>query len=122
MSPLAKVPDALARYKAAEKALQRAIERAYPVGTIVSATLGRARVRGAVTCHCYTVGYIVIENETTGKERKFYAADRSLHDVAIDAYPDCTCMPHQNYHQPPCPLFSQDEPRLRTLYGKGTSQ
>lgn len=120
VSALAKVPDALDRYKAAEKSLAKAMERAYPIGTIVAATLGNARVRGPVQwtgATGYYLGYVGITNEETGKARRFYAADRSLHDVEIIAYQTCICKPHQTYHQPPCPLFNindrEPEPRAR---------
>lgn len=87
MSPLAKLPDALKRYERAKDALRAAVEKAYPIGAVVGATLGRAYIRGEVVCHCWDVGYIVVRNEKTGKDRKFYAASRSLHDVEVLSYP-----------------------------------
>lgn len=91
MNALSKLPDALDAFKRAEKRLLRAVERAYPVGAIVEATIGNARVRGPVLSHGgpgYYAGYIVIENERTGKQRSFYAARRDLHDVAVLELPN----------------------------------
>lgn len=91
MSPLAKLPAALAAYEKAEAALVAAVERAYPIGATVSATIGGARVRGRVVNHGgpgYYRGYIWIINEATGKKRHFYAASRSTHDVAVESLPD----------------------------------
>ncbi len=90
MGPLAKLSDAVSAYEKAEKALVAAVERAYPIGAIVSATIGRARVRGPVVNHGgpgYNRGYIYIINEFTGKKRHFYAARRSTHDVAVEELP-----------------------------------
>lgn len=91
MSALGRVPDALRAYRLAEARLVRAVERAYPIGAIVSATIGNARIRGTVVAHCgtgYYRGYIEIENERTGKKRCFYVADRSTHDVEVE-YAQC---------------------------------
>jgi len=90
MSPLTKLPDALARYERAEAALIKAVEAAYPIGAVVGATIGRARIYGAVENHGgpgYYAGYIWIVNEATGKKRHFYAARRSLHDVEVVSLP-----------------------------------
>jgi hypothetical protein len=86
MTSLARLPAAVARFKSAEEALVVAVVRAYPLGAIVGATLGRARIYGPVVGHGgtgYHRGYIGIKNEATGKERWFYAAERSLHDVEV---------------------------------------
>lgn len=83
MSALAKVPRALARYKKAKDALRATVEAAYPHGTTIAATLGRARIVGEVTCHCWEVGYVIVANEATGKHRKVYVADRTLHNVEV---------------------------------------
>lgn len=91
MSPLARVPVALQAYKDAEERLAKAMERAYPLGAIVAATIGNARIRGVVTSVAgtgYYRGHLWITNEVTGKGRHFYAADRSLHDVELIALPD----------------------------------
>lgn len=90
MSALTKMYDAHQRHERAEEALAKAVERAYPIGAIVSATIGRARVRGPVIGHGgtgYHLGYIGIENEVTGAKRWFYAARRGVHDVAVESLP-----------------------------------
>jgi hypothetical protein len=117
VSRLTELYDARLRYEHARKALEKAVRRAYPAGATVAVSIGRARVRGPVIGWgegSYRVGYIGIRNEVTGKERWFYAADRSFGDVAIEAYPECTCKPHQTYHQPPCPRYDRvDHSRQR---------
>lgn len=88
MSALAKLPDAVRGFRLAQERLVAAVERAFPIGSIVEATIGNARIRGPVVNHGGPgdyAGYIWIVNERTGKERHFYAADRSLHDVAVHA-------------------------------------
>lgn len=90
MSALEKLSDAIAAYEKAQKTLVAAVERAYPIGAIVSATIGRARVRGPVVGHSgpgYNIGHIYIINEFTGKRRHFYAAGRSTHDVVVEELP-----------------------------------
>lgn len=74
------------RLKQAEERFIKAVELAYPIGARVGATIGRARVYGPVLGYGggNYAGYIVFENERTGKERCIYVGDRSLHDVEVD--------------------------------------
>lgn len=60
----------------AQKILSEAVKKAYPLDCRVAVTLGRARVVGRVTL--YGMDYcepemVYIENEITGKQRKFSA-------------------------------------------------
>ena len=90
MSALERLPTAVAAYKKAEEALIATVRLAFPIGARVLATIGRARVRGPVIDHGgpgYYRGYIIITNEETGKRRRFYAADRSVHDVTVESLP-----------------------------------
>lgn len=73
-------------YENAAKRLCAVTARAFPVGTEVLVTLGRARVHGRVTSvsdyYWCDAGVVFIENVATGKARKFWSFDKSL-DVVI---------------------------------------
>lgn len=87
---LQKLHDA---HKAAAEALCRGAEEAYPVGTIVAATLGGNRITGEVISHAacwwYGPGHFAIRNLKTGKVRginPFYeSADVSLIHTPLEA-------------------------------------
>src|SRR5688572_18842224 len=67
--------DADRRYDSAAKALVAAVEVALPPGTRVAVTMGRARVVGVVQesggCWWSDPATVWIENERTGKRRRF---------------------------------------------------
>ena len=75
------------RYDEAAKALAAATAKAFPVGTILHVTLGKARVRGEVigagSMWHYQPARVVIRNLDTGKQREFSATYKG-HDIEFE--------------------------------------
>lgn len=76
-----------ARYECAAKELAAATARIFPVGSVVSATIGRSRIRGKVVssggCWWARPDQVTIQNERTGKFRHVEATS-SIADVDLD--------------------------------------
>lgn len=77
--PLDRLVRLSAAHDHAREALCRGVEEELPLGTIIEATLGNARIRGEVTGYgstwsCHSAGCVWVRNTRTGKTRRVYPA------------------------------------------------
>lgn len=70
------------RLKAAKEALRAAVREAYPVGTVLEVTMGRARITGEVLSYGLEPKEVVIQNLQTRTTRRF-SATYPPHDIRI---------------------------------------
>ena len=77
-----------ANFERAAEALIVATKKAFPIGALVSVTLGKTRVQGTVVSSggswWYDPDRVVISNVATGKHRKFAAASRFTDACVIE--------------------------------------
>lgn len=92
MSPQQKhVQQAKREYEHAAERLMTVTERVYPIGAIIDATMGRARIRAEVIRHAGHTNHepaaIIVRNVDTGKNRRL-SASFDDHDIEIVSLPE----------------------------------
>lgn len=74
MKPIEKIAQARAQIQAAQVAMTKAVEEAFPKGCSVSVCLGRANIVATVESYGsdQNAGYIQVRNQRTGRVRFFH--------------------------------------------------